>query len=120
MKFNHLKTIESLKKFLLTNPQWVSGFVDGEGCFTGSLLIDPRSTWGLQPQADFNITQNNVDKLLLEAIKEFFSNKGGVYSKPNNISVYAVRNTKDLRETPKGGFPPFGQKLLSLILFNIL
>ena len=43
-------------------------------------------------------SKNNVDQLLLEAIKEIFGNIGGVYSRPNNISVYSVRNTKDLRE----------------------
>lgn len=99
MKFTHFNTLESIKKFLLTNPQWVSGFVDGEGCFTASFQVDIRSTWGVQPQAEFNIVQNNVDKLLLEGIKEHFDNKGGVYSKPNDMSVYSVRNTKDLRET---------------------
>jgi len=89
---------ESLIEFLKANPSWISGFVDGEGCFTGSFVIDKRSTWGLQPQAEFNIVQSNIDQLLLEAIKEIFGNIGGVYSRPNNMSVYSVRNTKDLRE----------------------
>jgi len=43
-------------------------------------------------------SKNNVDQLLLEAIKEIFGNIGGVYSRPNSMSVYSVRNTKDLRE----------------------
>jgi hypothetical protein len=98
MRLTKFDTLESLIEFLKTNPSWISGFVDGEGCFTGSFVIDKRSTWGLQPQAEFNIVQNNVDRLLLEAIKELFGNKGGVYSRPNNMSVYSVRNTKDLRE----------------------
>nr|CAY33153.1 LAGLIDADG homing endonuclease [uncultured Glomus] len=98
MKLTKFDTLESLIEFLKANPLWISGFVDGEGCFTGSFTIDKRSTWGIQPQAEFNIVQNNVDQLLLEAIKEIFDNKGGVYSRPNNMSVYSVRKTKDLRE----------------------
>lgn len=98
MRLTKFNTLESLIEFLKANPSWISGFVDGEGCFTGSFVIDKQSTWGLQPQAEFNIVQNNVDQLLLEAIKEIFDNKGGVYSRPNNMSVYSVRNTKDLRE----------------------
>lgn len=98
MKFTKFDTLDSLKNFMETNPSWVSRFVDGEGCFTGSFQIDTRSTWGLQPQAEFNVVQNNVDRLLLEVLKEHFNNKGGVYTRPNNMSVYAVRNTKDLRE----------------------
>jgi len=98
MKFTKFDTLETLRKFMKTNPSWVSGFVDGEGCFTGSFQIDKRSTWGLQPQAEFNLVQNNVDRLLLEVLKEHFNNRGGVYARPNNMSVYSVRNTKDLRE----------------------
>jgi hypothetical protein len=94
MRPTKLDTLESLIEFLKANPLWISGFVDGEGCFTGSFVIDKRSTWGLQPQAEFNIVQNNVDRLLLEAIKELFGNRGGVYSRPNNMSVYSVRKTK--------------------------
>jgi hypothetical protein len=98
MRLTKFDTLESLIEFLKANPSGISGFVDGEGCFTGSFVIDNRSTWGLQPQAEFNIVQNNVDQLLLEAIKEIFGNIGGVYSRPNNMSVYSVRNTKALRE----------------------
>jgi hypothetical protein len=49
-------------------------FCRREGCFTGSFVIDKRSTWGLQPQAEFNIVQNNVDRLLLEASNEHVGN----------------------------------------------
>jgi len=35
---------------------------------------------------------------LLEAINLFFENKGGVYEKPNNVSVVAFRNVKVLKE----------------------
>jgi len=98
MKFTKFDTLERLRKFMKTNPSWVSGFLDGEGCFTGSFQIDKGNTWGLQPQAEFNVVQNNVDRLLLEALKEDFDNRGGVYARPNNTSVYSVRKTKDLRE----------------------
>jgi len=81
MKLTKFDTLESLIEFLKTNPSWISGFVDG----------------GLQPQAEFNIVQNNVDTIT-STIKELFGNKGGVYSRPNSMSVYTVRNTKDLRE----------------------
>jgi hypothetical protein len=34
----------------------------------------------------------------LEAINSYFNNKGGVYDKPNNVSVVAFRNVKVLKE----------------------
>lgn len=77
---------------------WLSGFTCGEGCFTGYLSLDKKSLWGLQPGLDFNITQSTYDKLLLEGINIFFNNRGGVYNKPNNVSVVAFRNVKVLKE----------------------
>jgi hypothetical protein len=53
---------------------------------TNEVLVDPKGI-NLQPQAEFNIVQNNIDQLLLEAIKEIFDNKGGVYVKPNEMAV---------------------------------
>lgn len=84
--------------FLVNNPHWLSGFACGEGCFTGYLSLDIKSSWGLQPGLDFNITQSTNDKILLKAINLYFDNKGGVYDKPNNVSVIAFRNVKVLKE----------------------
>lgn len=98
ININHFKTKDEILKFLEKNPMWLSGFVCGEGCFTGYLSLDLKSLWGLQPGLDFNITQSTDDKLLLEAINCYFYNKGGVYNKPNNVSVIAIRNVKVLKE----------------------
>jgi len=64
----HFKSIKEIFLFLEKNPMWLSGFVCGEGCFTGYLSLDLKSLWGLQPGLDFNITQSTNDKILLEAI----------------------------------------------------
>lgn len=89
---------DEILSFLKENPFWLSGFVCGEGCFTAYLSFDIKSLWGLQPGLDFNITQSTQDKVLLEGINCYFENRGGVYEKPNNISVVAFRNVKVLKE----------------------
>jgi len=93
-----IKNIYDILKFLEKNSMWLSGFVCGEGCFTGYLSLDKKSLWGLQPGLDFNITQSTDDRLLLEGINLFFRNRGGVYNKPNNVSVVALRNVRVLKE----------------------
>jgi len=98
MSVCHFKTVEDILAFLEKNPMWLSGFVCGEGCFTGYLSLDIKSLWGLQPGLDFNITQSTDDRILLEAINLYFKNKGGVYDKLNNVSVVAFRNVKVLKE----------------------
>jgi hypothetical protein len=116
-----LNDLQALSNFLIANPHWVSGFIDGEGCFTASLFLDKDMTWGLQAQAEFNVVQNNVDKTLLEAIKIYFDNKGAVYSRPNDMSVYAVRKIIDLKQTIIPNFeryPLISNKGQELITFN--
>jgi hypothetical protein len=96
--FKLSEELQSIVSFIEKNPMWLSGFACGEGCFTGYLSLDLKSLWGLQPGLDFNITQNTGDRLLLEAINLYFKNKGGVYDKPNNVSVVAFRNAKVLND----------------------
>jgi LAGLIDADG endonuclease len=93
----HFKNENEILLFLEKNPIWLSGFVCGEGCFTGYLSLDLKSLWGLQPGLDFNITQSTNDLVLLNAINAYFEKKGGIYAKPNNVSVIAFRNVKILK-----------------------
>jgi LAGLIDADG endonuclease len=96
MDFKHFDNEEETLLFIEKNPMWLSGFACGEGCFTGYLSLDIKSLWGLQPGLDFNITQNTDDVILLNAINKYFNSMGGIYNKPNNVSVVAFRNVKVL------------------------
>jgi len=54
------------------NPNWITGFVDGEGCFTVSISEDKRSKLGWQIRPTFKIQLHIRDKKLLERIRIFF------------------------------------------------
>jgi len=43
ININHFNTKEEIFKSLENNPMWISGFVCGEGCFTGYLSLDIKS-----------------------------------------------------------------------------
>ena len=58
------------------DPNWVVGFVDGEGCFHVSLNRQPSMTAGYQVLPEFVIVQHERDVQLLHALKRFF--RGGV------------------------------------------
>ena len=68
--WNQLNTLLIIRWFL---HQY--GFSNGEGRFKSYVM--------LVLQCEFNITQLMNDVLLLEAINEYFHNKGGVYSREN-------------------------------------
>lgn len=97
-KINHFLTKDQILAYLKENPVWISAFTSGEGSFTASFMVRPKSMWGLLPQAEFNITQLMNDVLLLNAINEFFNNEGGVYARQNGVGTVSFRKMSVLKE----------------------
>ena len=51
---------------------WIVGFVDGEGCFSFSLLKNKELRFGFQIQGEFTVVQHKRDIQLLYKLKEYF------------------------------------------------
>jgi len=80
---------------------YITGFVDGEGCFSVTIQRSRNVKLGIQVIPEFHVSQHQNRAEVLEAIKRKF---GCGYIKPNDpnnprdlTSVYVVRNLKDLR-----------------------
>ena len=54
------------------NPDWVVGFVDGEGCFYVGINPHPEMTLGYQVLPEFRVVQHVRDQQVLYALKRFF------------------------------------------------
>ena len=54
------------------DPRWVTGFVDGEGCFHVSINKHPRMPSGWQVLPEFRIVQHSRDDALLMKLQQFF------------------------------------------------
>jgi LAGLIDADG DNA endonuclease family protein len=78
-------------------PQWITGFVDGEGCFHIGISRHPEMTSGFQVLPEFTVVQHERDVQLLHALKAFF--KCGVVRKNHGDRMaYRVRGQKNLNE----------------------
>lgn len=73
------------------DPQWVTGFVDGEGTFYVGITKHPEMTAGYQVLPEFRIVQHERDIQLLYALKKFF--KCGVV-RVNHGDRYELRVRK--------------------------
>jgi hypothetical protein len=80
-------------------PQWVVGFVDGEGCFSVSIHRNPlvRRTPGWQVNPVFQVSQHERHRAVLEALQAFFG-CGRVRGKGagSRVDVFAVDRMVDL------------------------
>ena len=80
---------------------YISGFVDGEGCFSITIQKSGNVKLGIQVIPEFHVSQHQNRTEVLKVIKEKL---GCGYIKPNDYnnpkdqtSVYVVRNIEDLR-----------------------
>ena len=83
------------------DPNWICGFVDGEGCFSVAIHRNPfvRKTRGWQLGAVFQVSQHERVRVVLERLALTFG-CGAVRSKGprSSVLVYSVSSLHDLAE----------------------
>jgi hypothetical protein len=82
-------------------PQWIVGFVDGEGCFGLDVHRHLEMKYQIQVQPEFTVVQNEIDIQILHALKDFF-NCGSVSVNRSDANgtryMYRVKNLKAMNE----------------------
>jgi hypothetical protein len=76
---------------------WITGFVDGEGCFFVGINPHEEMTAGYQVLPEFTVVQHERDVQILHALKTYFG-CGVVRRNHGNRMAYRVRSLKHLRE----------------------
>jgi LAGLIDADG endonuclease len=100
--------------------EWVTGFVDGEGCFHVGINPHSEMTAGFQVLPEFTVVQHERDVQLLHALKEFFG-CGVVRRNHGNRMAYRVRGKEHLLERIVPFFlkhPLKSQKQLDFLKFR--
>ncbi len=77
--------------------QWITGFVDGEGCFRVGISTHKEATLGFQVLAEFTVVQHKRDVQVLHALKDYFE-CGVVRNDRDDRMVYRVRGHQDLQQ----------------------
>ena len=70
---------------------WIVGFVDGEGCFSFSMIKNDSLKFGYQIQGEFTVVQHKRDIQILHDLKEFFK-CGSVAVNHGERYHYRVKN----------------------------
>lgn len=113
-------SVELIMEFMnILNPNWVTGFVDGEGCFHVRISKRKKLNVGIEIGLSFSISQKKKDIKLLEDIKSYFKCGGIRINKKDGCAVYEVRNIKSLLNILKhfDKYPLKSRKLETYIVF---
>src|SRR3989344_2142964 len=77
------------------NSNWITGFVDGEGCFHIAISKLPKMKLGYQIIPEFRVVQHQRDELLLYRFKDFFG-FGNVVVNHGDRKEFRVRGLVNL------------------------
>ena len=80
---------------MMLSDDWIVGFVDGEGCFSYSLLKNDSLSFGYQIQGEFTVVQHKKDIALLYQLKSNFQ-CGSVAVNHGDRSHWRVKNLDQL------------------------
>jgi hypothetical protein len=76
---------------------WITGFVDGEGCFYVGINPHSEMTAGYQVLPEFTVVQHERDVQILHGLKAYFQ-CGVVRRNHDDRMAYRVRSVKHLLE----------------------
>ena len=74
---------------------WITGFVDGEGCFYVGINAHPEMKSGYQVLPEFTVVQHKRDVQVLHALKAYFG-CGVVRTNHGDRMAYRVRSVENL------------------------
>ena len=91
---SHFNTKCHLNTNAIPNPWWVSGLIDGEGNFSIDVMKKaPSELLGYQIQANFNITQRDYNRIVLDLCLLYFGvGSIKINNAKNKMLAYQVRN----------------------------
>jgi len=75
---------------------YVTGFVDGEGCFQISFSYRKKMKFGIEVRPSFSVSQHKRNKDIILFLHKFFECGGVRFSKRDQNYKYEVRSTKEL------------------------
>jgi len=75
---------------------YLSGFVDGEGCFSISFNFRQRLKLGIEVRPSFSISQNKKSLSVLKEIHEFFECGAIRFSRHDQTYKFEIRSITDL------------------------
>ena len=90
------KIVQPSHPNLEMNPWFVTGFLDGEGCFLLTIFRDTKRSIGWQAQLWFSVTLDKKDEALLIAFKNYFNMAGYIAKHREDSLIFRASSKEDL------------------------
>ncbi len=84
------------RKNMILDPWYVTGLVEGEGCFSVSFTLRRKLKIGIETRPSFSVSLNKRDVDLLKKLRKFFECGAIRYSNSDHTYKYEVRSVRDI------------------------
>jgi len=81
---------------VIKDPNWLSGFLEGDGCFSICVVKSSRSKYGALVQLFFNITQHSRDEQLLKSLVNYLGCGGYYLVSGRDLGKFIVTRFSDI------------------------
>ena len=98
---------------------YISGFVDGEGCFSISFNFRAKLNTGIEVRPSFSISQNKRNLQILKEIQTYFACGGLRFSKKDQNYKFEVRNLSDICDRVIPHFQKYSLKTTKMKDFEL-
>ena len=98
---------------------YITGFVDGEGCFSVSFNLRSRLSVGIEARPSFSVSQNKRNFEILEIFKEYFGCGAIRFDNSDQTFKYEVRSIEDIIKRVIPHFEKYPLKTSKLNDFNL-
>lgn len=86
------------KSLCVINPQWLAGFIEGEGSFSINIRQSASHNVGSQVSLIFEVSQHLIDVGLMENILKYLEIGKLIFRKSHPLVVYHVSRFSDIEE----------------------
>jgi hypothetical protein len=80
----------------MDQPSYLTGFVDGEGCFSVSFSLRSKMNHGIEVRPSFSVSQNRRNLSIIKLLHRYFQCGAVRYSRRDENYKYESRNISDL------------------------
>lgn len=83
---------------MVIKPWYLTGLIEGEGCFSISFTLRKRLKLGIEVRPSFSISLNRRDLALIKDVHAFFNCGGVRYSRADRTYKFEIRSIGDLMD----------------------
>lgn len=102
----------------IPDPNWISGFVEGEGSFIIFIKNSPKYALGKTISLNFSVCQHSRDSVLLKSLPEYLNCGSAVVRNDRDIADFYINRFKDHQEKVIPFFDEYKLHGLKLLKFN--